>query len=389
MVSKTPPVVLPGCKSVSQRSLMVACLSKGTTVLQGLSDCQDTRDLKAALTHLGAGFQSKPDGGLEIQGWGGVPESISGRVDVGEGGSTLRFLLALCAASVGEVEFCGSERLLERNHQPLLDFLNSHGVEVKKTSPSTLHMRTQGLPAGTWQLPGEGSSQFASGLWMVSRACADVEIQAPSHLASLGYFKLTQSVAETMAPDGTLIGKFEIPADASAATFFLAASFLTGNKVTFSTPVSAAHPETRSHKLFSQWKGCSTSEPLFCHVDSFPDAAPALSLCGANHPGGMEMSGIERLRDKESDRVQGMIDLMNVLGIESEIRETRNGQLLWIAGGGIPRVEGKFNPMDDHRLAMSAGIANLLAHGIQIQNPECETKSFPGFRKTLEAWWTA
>ncbi|MAW62157.1 MAG: hypothetical protein CMJ94_15180 [Planctomycetes bacterium] len=412
MAEESPRIVLPGCKSLSQRALLLAAVADGESVLRGVSDCEDSVHLQSCLAALGADFLPQPDGSLRVRGIGGAPQGERA-LDVGEAGSSLRFLLPLCAAGQGSFVITGTPRLISRPHGPLLDTLRELGAgieEVEHAGRPGFRITASGLPAGTWPAPRGGSSQYWSGLAMAAAWSGGVELELPAELPSRGYFELTLEALRAFGGDaawsehphasGSTLHLpscapqarvFQVPGDPSGATFFLVALVALQTEAELSPDWSGLHPEAGLlqclleagllERVGQRWMatGFLPSAPLELHLDPAPDAGPALAVLGAFLPQGLIMHGVERLRAKESDRVHGVQRLAELAGSAARLE----GDRLHVQGGGIrpecAAAAPPFDPDQDHRMAMAAGVLQLLAPSLQISDPACVAKSFPGF----------
>jgi len=119
----------------------------------------------------------------------------------------------------------------------------------------------------------------------------------------------------------------------------------------------------------------SSAAPLQFNVDACPDVAPALAVLAAHLPSGVVISGVGRLRFKESDRFNGIARLATKLG--AEVGEPASGSLL-IKPAATGSKHQAFVTDGDHRLAMAAAVA-----GMEVDDRACVAKSFPGFWQEL------
>ena len=412
MGESLPRIHLPGCKSLSQRALLLAAVAEGESVLTGVSPCEDSTYLRAALRDLGAQFTTGKDGQLHVQGIGGPPRGEA-RIDVGEAGSSLRFLLPLCAAGEGVFAITGTPRLMSRPHEPLLDCLRELGAQIDPIQDEErpgFRVTAQGLPSGAWPVPSATSSQYLSGLAMAAAWSGEVALQLPEAVPSRGYFDLTLEAltafcgaeawserAHAAGSELALHGRtprateFVVPGDPSGASFFLVALVLTGSAAELTPGWSNSHPEAGLlvqlletgllERAGTQWHatGYDPCEALRIDVDPAPDAGPALAVLGSHLEQGLVMERVARLRAKESDRVRGVQRLAALCGRDAQL----NGDTLVLTGGGVDPLSAAeqepFDPDQDHRMAMAAGVARLLAPAIKVQHPECVAKSFPDF----------
>ncbi|KAA3607802.1 MAG: hypothetical protein DWQ01_11995 [Planctomycetota bacterium] len=414
-----PTIQLPGCKSLSARVLLTAASSSGVSRLKGLSEARDTRELIAALEQLGVAIQAEADQQWRVEGLGKPAETCGLRIDVGEGGSTFRFLTAWLAAGNNDVVLEGAASLFARPHQPLLDFLERHGARFETASaPSgrkALRLLSSGLQGGLWRPPIRPSSQYLSAALLASAWSGPIEVQLPGvdgggELPSSGYLDLTLEVLRAfrgplavqarpggfhIQPGAGRAGDFVVGGDPSGATFFLVALILTQGAARLQAPWSAVHPEARLLRhLFDaglleadqdgvQATGRNPSFPLKFDLEQAPDAGPALAVLGAFLPEGLTLERVDRLRHKESDRVEGILKLLQQLGRPVRL----DGNQLQIPPATPPPSRagrGTYHPQGDHRLAMAAGLAQLQWPDLTVAQPSCVDKSFPGFWDQLQ-----
>ena len=313
-------------------------------------------------------------------------------LDCGESGSTLRFLLPLCAAKPhatdAPIVLIGSGRLPSRPNGPLLQALRDHGASMDgEYLPLTV---TGGLTSGDYQLPGDVSSQYFSGLlFALPLLPGDSTLRFSSPLESRPYVDLTLSVLEqfgirvTEAENGWRIpggqryvspGTAEAEGDWSAAAFWLGANAL-GSAVEPEglNPVSCQGDRAMS-ALLSRIGGD-------IDVTDTPDLMPVLSVVAAAMPGKTtRITGAARLRLKESDRLAAMAKTIRALGGMAE--ETADGLLIH----GVKLKGGTVEGMNDHRVVMSAAIAATACEGpVTILGAEAVNKSYPDFWKDFEA----
>ncbi len=104
------------------------------------------------------------------------------------------------------------------------------------------------------------------------------------------------------------------------------------------------------------------------------DEFPALFIAAACAEGKTVLTGAEELRVKESDRIQAMVDGLQVLGVD--IEGTPDGAI--INGGQLSG--GVIDSLGDHRIAMAFAVASLRADGdIEIDDCANVATSFPNF----------
>ncbi len=313
-------------------------------------------------------------------------------LDCGESGSTLRFLLPLCAQKPHDaahpVTLTGSGRLPSRPNGPLLTALRAHGAQIHGDFlPLTVD---GGLFSGDFTLPGAVSSQYFTGLlFALPLLSGDSTLRYTSPLESMPYVALTLSVLRQFGirieemengwrvPGNqkyTSPGAAEAEGDWSAAAFWLGADVL-GSEVT----VDGLNP--------ASCQGDKAIQALLARiggaidVTDTPDLMPIVSAVAAAMPGKETViTGGARLRLKESDRIAAMAETIRALGGSAE--ETPDGLVIHgtnLRGGA---VDGR----RDHRIVMSAAIAATACQGpVSIRGAEAVNKSYPNFWRDFEA----
>src|SRR5262245_30860583 len=154
----------PGSKSITNRALVCAALANGTSTLTGALDSEDTRVMIESLRRLGIAVESRDDGTtLIVHGCGGKIPASSADLFVGNSGTTIRFLTAMCALGHGTYRLDGVERMRERPIGDLLDGLNQLGAdcrgELKAGFPPVV-VKGRGLSGGEVSVRADISSQF-------------------------------------------------------------------------------------------------------------------------------------------------------------------------------------------------------------------------------------
>lgn len=387
-------------KSWAHRALICAALCREETELHLSATSQDIQATQACLESLGAKCTATAHG-LRITPIKAIPEAPV--LDCRESGSTLRFLIPVAAALAKQSRFLGCGRLPERPILPLLETLSAHGLLYSSAAlPLTIGHWKEG---GIFYLPGNLSSQFASGILLAAPILADdVEIHFTSPLQSASYLELT---CNAMRSFGILVektkqgyrvtagqkyrspGKFKIEGDWSNAAFWLAAGALSEKGIRLNGLRSdSAQGDRKILSLLLQmganahWKGdllcINGPRPLHSiNIDAadIPDLVPILSLLATFAEGETNIQHVSRLRLKESDRLESTAQLIKSLGGEIELQEDQ------IRIAGAKQLHGgRVQSYKDHRIAMTAAIAASHCTGeILLENSEAVEKSYPHF----------
>ena len=334
----------------------------------------------------------------------------------GESGSTLRFLLPLASVLAGEAYFSGEGRLPERPLEPLLSELVKHGLRAERSetegSPSTFLYIKGRLKSGIFELPGNVSSQFITGLLLALPLLpGDSEIRVRGPLESAGYVDMTLELirefgieAEAAELEGSFV--YRIPggqrylapaaelrpeADWSSAAFWIAANALgAGNDVKLEAGKEKADlkPESSQRdreivRLASLFEAARLSaETLEIDVSQVPDLLPVLSVLAASRRlGRTDFINAARLRIKESDRLEAAEEMINALGGRAEAFPDS----LTVCGASAkpdekPLSGGSVDGKNDHRIVMAAAVASTMCRGsVTIRGAEAAAKSYPRF----------
>lgn len=389
-------------KSDAHRKLICAALSEnGGTLPLYPPFCDDIAATVRCLTALGAAFTETPDG-LRVT---PVKRQAYAELDCGESGSTLRFLLPVAMCVCDNIAVTGHGRLPERPINTLTEAMSAHGVQF---SGEKLPLNAVGtLTGGVYEIAGNISSQFLSGLLMALPLCeSDSEIRLTTALQSSKYVDMTLDTLRLFGAEITVSehdgflryaikGKqklhfpdnITIDGDWSNAAFWLAGAVGDGDSVT----VSGLDPDsTQGDKAIAEiLRGAGADVQRDAHsisvsggamrginasMEEIPDLLPILAVCAACADGTSHFTNAERLRIKESDRLSAVAELLHAIG--GRVDELPDG--LTVRGGQL--TGGTVDAQNDHRLVMAAAIAALRCKKpVTILGAEAVNKSYPSF----------
>ena len=250
-------VALPGSKSITNRALLLAALSDGTTELTGVLEADDTQRMIDALQALGVSLRHDPRAGTaSVEGTAGRFPVARARLFLGNAGTAFRPLTAALAVQGGDYTLDGVPRMHERPIGDLVEALRMLGTDIAYLGVGgypPLHVGADGGVAGAQvRIRGDVSSQFLSALLMalpLARESAQrptlVTLATP--LVSRPYVEITTNLMRRFGvtvrmPDDTSFlveagawyrspGRLAIEGDASSASYFLAAGVLGGGPV--------------------------------------------------------------------------------------------------------------------------------------------------------------
>ncbi len=399
-------VCAPPSKSYTQRMVIAAALSAGSSKISNPLLSEDTEATLRAVKALGAEVTTD-EGCWTIQGalkLKGAKEPI----DCGESGATLRFMIPVAALAKGPSTLVFRGSIEKRPVEPLLASLIELGAKAhigKLGDKDAVFVEGGGIVGGETSIPGDVSSQFISGLMFACpMAEVDTEITLASPLESEDYVKMTEAV---LADHGIKVPAHEnhihipvgqsynpaderVPGDFSSAAFLLAAAAITSSKVQIN---NLEYSRVQGDKAIMgilkhmgvNGKVCADSieiegsgsllKPVEVDAKNIPDLVPAIVALACYAKGTSHIFGAHRLRLKESDRLQSLYVELSKMGADISINEDG----LIIEGGR--RLHGStIDPHNDHRIAMACAVAALSAEGeTTIQNAECVRKSYPQF----------
>ena len=381
----------PPSKSQAHRLLIAAALAEGKSVIQNISRSQDMEATLRCLTELGAEYERAGEK-LTLRGLGANPMSPMGRMalprlDCGESGSTLRFLIPVALAVRGGGIFTGQGRLMERPQGPYFDLFEEKGISYEQKG-GTLTVQGR-LEAGVYRLPGNVSSQFVTGLlYALPLLEGDSKIMLTTDLESRDYVEMTLRALEaygvkghwmderTLAVPGWQTYKardLAVEADWSQAGFWYAAKAL-GNAV----EVTGMDPHSSQGDKAIEKYYVNLSEPgdMTIDVSGCPDLVPPLAAMAALREGTTYLVNAARLRMKESDRLAAVSDVLCKLGatVEEGPDFLAIRGLLTLPGGA------EVDAYNDHRIAMMAAIAaTRCERPVTLTGAESVNKSYPNF----------
>jgi 3-phosphoshikimate 1-carboxyvinyltransferase len=405
---------LPGSKSISNRTLLLAALAEGVTTLDDVLVADDTERMLEALAALGVRVQRDPASSqCVVRGVGGCLPRRSARLDLGNAGTAFRPLTAVLAMLGGDYELSGIARMHERPIGDLVDALRVLGCDVRYRGregyPPLVIGDAGGRAGGGVPIRGDVSSQFLSALLMAlplargaDRVATTVTLTTP--LISRPYVAMTTSLMRRFAvvvetPDATRFripagaryrspGRLAVEGDASAASYFLAAGVLGGGPVrvsgvgrdsiqgdvAFADVLARQGADIRSG---DGWIEARAGRPLAGGVidcDAIPDAAMTLAVTALFAAAPTRLNRIGSWRVKETDRIAALATELGKLGAAVATGDD------WLEVTPLRAfTPAVIDTYDDHRIAMCLSLAAFAGVAVTINDPACVRKTFPGY----------
>ena len=403
---------LPGSKSISNRTLLLAALADGVTDIHDLLDSDDTRVMLDALKKLGVGLVSKGLNHWQVTGVGGPFPVKQAELFLGNAGTAFRPLTAALSLSGGDYRLSGVPRMHERPIGDLVDGLRQIGCQVDYQAnegypPLAVKPATVKLSAPI-KVRGDVSSQFLTALLMALPLTGETAvIEMTTELISKPYIEITlklmarfgvrverQGWERFTIPGGQRYvspGVIHVEGDASSASYFLAAGAIGGGPVRVegvgrdSIQGDVAFADALAQMgaqitMGPNW--IETRAPADGQLKSFdldlnhiPDAAMTLAVAALFAEGTSTLRNIASWRVKETDRIAAMAAELRKVGAEVEEGADYikvSPPVKWLADAAIKTY-------DDHRMAMCLSLATLGGVPVRILDPNCVAKTFPDY----------
>jgi len=390
---------------------LLAGLASGTSNLKGALFSDDTLHMARGLAALGLAVHADEKArSFAVTGGGGTIPAAKASVFVGNSGTTARFLAPMMALGRGAYELDGDEAMRRRPIQPLLDAMKALGARAESVlGNGCLPVRIEGgsFLGGATKMPGAVSSQFFSGLLMVApRLSRGIVLDVEGELVSKPYLEVTaqamKAFGATMThrefrrfevlPGEYTATEYEVEPDASAASYFFAAAAVTRGRVVVHGLGSRSLQGDLDFVRLLEKMGCRVRQTetetevvgpaklagIEADMSSMSDTAQTIAAIAPFAQSPTRITGIGFIRRKETNRIAAVVTELQKLGIRAE--EESDGFIVY---PGKPRA-GRVATYDDHRMAMSFSVLGLAAHGIEILNPSCVSKTFPEYFAELE-----
>ncbi|KAJ4904276.1 hypothetical protein Rs2_18227 [Raphanus sativus] len=424
-------IKLPGSKSLSNRILLLAALSEGTTVVDNLLNSDDINYMLDALKKLGLNVErDSVNNRAVVEGCGGIfPASLDAKGDIelylGNAGTAMRPLTAAVTAAGGNASYVldGVPRMRERPIGDLVVGLKQLGADVECTlgtnCPPVRVNANGGLPGGKVKLSGSISSQYLTALLMAAPlALGDVEIEIVDKLISVPYVEMTLKLMERYGVsaehsdswDRFFVkggqkykspGKAYVEGDASSASYFLAGAAITGETVTVEgCGTTSLQGDVKFAEVLEKM-GCKVSwtensvtvtgpsrdafgmrhlRAVDVNMNKMPDVAMTLAVVALFADGPTTIRDVASWRVKETERMIAICTELRKLGATVE-----EGSDYCVITPPAKVKPAEIDTYDDHRMAMAFSLAACADVPVTIKDPGCTRKTFPDYFQVLES----
>jgi len=404
-------ITLPGSKSISNRTLLLAALANGTTHIHDLLASDDTARMLDALQLLGVQLEQMAEHDWKVTGTACQFPNSSADLFMGNAGTAIRPLTAALAFSGGSYILSGVQRMHERPIGDLVDALRQAGAHIDylgnsgfppiKISPATIHLN-QAI-----QIRGDVSSQFLTALLMALPLTGKAaEIEVIGELISKPYIEITLNLMRRFGVnvEREAWQRFKIPAhagyqspghihvegDASSASYFLAAGAIGRGPVrVHGIGQDSIQGDVRFCEALElmgaeitygeNWIECAANIGKLKAIDldcnHIPDAAMTLAVAALFADGPSRLRNIASWRVKETDRLSAMATELRKVGATVE----EGSDYLVITPPETLIANAAIDTYDDHRMAMCFSLVVLGNTSITINEPDCVAKTFPDY----------
>ena len=406
-------VQLPGSKSISNRTLLLAALARGVTQIHDLLASDDVARMLEALEALGITLEPGTDAQvLRVHGCAGAFPVKQADLFLGNAGTAFRPLTAALALSGGHYRLSGVPRMHERPIGDLVEALRQAGAQIRYLGQDGFPP-LEILPAEidvdrAVRVRGEVSSQFLTALLMAlpltGRACT---VEVEGELISKPYVEITLNLMARFGltvrrrdwqaftlPAGAYMspGTCHVEGDASSASYFLAAGAIGGGPVrvtgvgrdsiqgdvrfTDALQAMGAGVSFGANWIEARAPARGRLRAFDLDLNHIPDAAMTLAVAALFADGPSRLRNIASWRVKETDRISAMATELRKVGAEVE----EGGDYLGVTPPASRLTAGaSIDTYDDHRIAMCFSLVALGGVPVRINDPKCVAKTFPDY----------
>jgi 3-phosphoshikimate 1-carboxyvinyltransferase len=405
---------LPGSKSISNRTLLLAALAQGVTEIRNLLSADDVDRMLDALEQLGVQMQRSDPQRVLVTGCSGTFPRRSGALFLGNAGTVFRPLTAALALNGGHYTLSGAPRMHERPISDLVDALRTLGADIR-------YLGKEGFPPleifpatirgdGRVRVRADVSSQFLTALLMaLPMTGQSMTVEVEGELISAPYIEITLRLLAMFGvqvardgwrsfavPGGRCYrspGVVHIEGDASSASYFLAAGAIGGGPVRVEgVGRDSLQGDVRFAQALAQmgavvalgenWidaraPAAGRLRAFDLDLNHIPDAAMTLAVAALFADGPCRLRNIASWRVKETDRLSAMASELRKLGANAEEGPDYLVVTPPVGSGLTPHVA--IDTYDDHRMAMCFSLVAVGGVPVRISDPKCVAKTFPDY----------
>ena len=404
---------VPGDKSISHRAVMFGSIAKGTTNIKGFLTGADCISTISIFKKMGIDIELD-NTSVKVHGNGlyglNCPHEI---LDCGNSGTTTRLVSGILSAQNFTSVLTGDKSIQKRPMNRIITPLSMMGADIKSNdgfapltiTGSKLHGIEYNSPVASAQVK---SAILLAGLYASSPTCVVEPAKSRDHtelmLKKFGADLISTKTSVTINPCSELFANdIDVPSDISSAAFFMAAAILVPNSELILENVGINPTRNGIIKVL---KDMGANIEIINQTDSFEpvadirvtysklhstcikgdiiptliDELPLLAALASLAEGTTVIKDAEELKVKESNRIRVMCEELSKLGVD--VIETKDGMEI----KGTDKLKGNVTiaTHDDHRIAMTFAVLNLISEGeIRLDNKNCVEISYPEFFNDL------
>jgi len=399
-------IICPANKSYTHRAIFLAALSDGKSIVKKILRSNDTIATISACRGFGIEVE-EVENNVTIK--NKIGETVqSSIINAENSGTTIRIAIAIAALSGGNTTLNGDDSLRKRPMQPILDALETMGVETESNEgkpPIHINGKIQGKEIS---INGDISSQFISALLIIApRLPEGLIIEVEGELVSKPYVDLTIAIMKKFGVEVKIEEEykryvvthqiykpttFSIPSDFSNLALLLAANVLLGDGLDIEISLGDMPQGDEAIVDILERLGVNvtleddiitTESPISLKGGKFdlsdtPDLLPAIAILALKSEKPIEMFNVKHARYKETDRIAIISRELKKIGLDVEERE--DGMILRKSSELIP---AELDSENDHRLFMAFAIVGMFVGDCTVSDPDAVKVSYPEFISDL------
>lgn len=386
-------------KSDAQRCLILTAFSEYPVQIRGLDSSEDILSMLHCIKAMGAKFDKEAETIYPIR----EREIPALLLNVGESGFALRTLALVGLALTNNLSLSGSGTLLNRSQHQLCTTLSNLGLQVS-SNYEKIPLQIQGaVTINHLVVNGTDGSQVISGLFLLAPLLEHesvIRIEKPTSKPyldmtisrmrdfGLSIIELEQNKYRIPGNQQTKLKEVKLEGDWSGAANHLVGAAISGQVEIHGLQKDSKQADRAILDILEEfgaeitWKDdillvkeAIVKNPFHANIVDCPDLFPISVVLACSAQGISEISGIHRLKNKESNRLNVMCELLDKWNVRYQIEENN---ILIVGTGSVDGAE--INTYDDHRIAMAGTIAACISAKEMILNEDaCIKKSYPNF----------
>lgn len=403
-------VSVPASKSILNRALILAALSRGTVKIHCGTFAEDTRAALNCLSALGIKTEILPDCIL-VHGCGGDIPVKNAQLNVMSAGTAARFFTVALAFCGGDYRITSSEQMQKRPME-VLNLLEACGVRLefeKEKYHFPFRMISDGISAEALTIDTDLSTQYASGILLAAGArSAPLRLELTGKRTSGSYINITLKMLKdfgirwersgdmvTVFPQTAPPEEYTVEPDVSGACYFYSLALLFSTRVLVKSVKSdSVQGDIKFLRLLKDRGVTFTDTPEGLLADGrtvkefegfdedmrdFSDQTLTAAAIAPFASTPTVLRNIGHIRMQECDRVNAVCENLTALGVSA----ISNGNNIYITPS--PVKAGTVKTFRDHRVAMAFALTALKTGNVTIENPLCCKKTFENYFEIMQS----